>query len=298
MWLALSLWISTPAAAGGPWVMPEGSATVYGGVGASTFAVGLNGLRRDRQLGVRAVGYAAVGLPGELEASLSLPLVGNFVVDDPSEGPCPSPDDYCADTASLGTVTVELRRQVLSGPVPLAVGVGLYGDPWNAAQRGRWTNVGQGIVGAGLTAACGLSGDVGGSVLGVDLAAGWWPTVGRSATSASGATRRAPVGPVTGRLDAWARHRSVTAGVAGQAQQRLGGIPYGGEWVQEWRASEDRWGVTRFGELRLEGKLSWAFADGWGLHGSVSRTVVVLAGPPDVWDAGLGVHRYWAPRDD
>ena len=42
----------------------------------------------------------------------------------------------------------------------------------------------------------------------------------------------------------------------------------------------------------------WKFAEGWGLHGSVGRSVVVQAGPPDLWDCGLGVHRYWAPKGE
>lgn len=296
MWPALFFWISTPAAAG-PWLLPEGAETVYVGAGVGTFRTGMSGFTRDRQIQLRAAGFAAVGLPGQLEASVSVPVVASFVVEDPEQGPCPAVD-YCATTVSVGTIAVGVRRQLFTSPLPVSVGLAVYGDPWNAGTRSRWTNVGQGIVGGGLTAATGVGGELGESALGLDLTAGWWPTFGREAVSQSGQTRRAPVGPATGSLAGWLRRGDWTVALATRGQQRLGGVPYGGEWVNEWRQTEDRWSINRYGELRAEAKLSWAFADGWGLHASVGRSLLVQAGPPDLWDGGLGVHRYWAPRED
>ncbi|MFT7520968.1 MAG: hypothetical protein ACI9MC_003119, partial [Kiritimatiellia bacterium] len=108
MWTLLMLFSSSVATAASPWVMPAGSATLYGGTGVSTFHIGLSGLTRDRQVQSRLVGYGAVGLPHKLEVSVSVPLQSNFVFEDPDEGPCPS-GDYCATTTSVGTIVVQMR---------------------------------------------------------------------------------------------------------------------------------------------------------------------------------------------
>ncbi|MFT7520928.1 MAG: hypothetical protein ACI9MC_003079, partial [Kiritimatiellia bacterium] len=200
-------------------------------------------------------------------------------------------------TTSVGTIVVQMRRQFLSGRTPLALGVGLHGDPWNSATRGRWTNVGQGVFGAGLTAALGTTRSYDNSVIGAHFLGGWWPSLGRTVVSSSGATRRAPVGPVTGTVELWYSKGPITLTTAAHGTQRLGGLDFGNEWVREWRQTQDLWSVTGYRELRIEGKVSWAFADNWGLHTSASRSAVVRAGPADMWSTSVGIHRYWAPKN-
>ena len=263
-----------PAKAASPWTLPEGATSVYAGVGVSTFATGMSGFSRDRYLQSRLALWAGRGLGERTQLSLSLPLVHTRVLEDPDEGPCPS-GDYCKPSTSLGSVEVAVQHRISGGGVPFAVRLGLFGDPWNAPTRGRWTNAGQGTFGGVVDAITGTSAGedtrwATAAVLGLAV------PVPQRATSASGDVRWLPAPTLRATVEGSVQHGIIQATVALHGHQRLYGEPYGPDWVRDWRPVLDRWRVTRWGEVRPELKLSVLHPGGRsGVHLAATWTNLV-----------------------
>ncbi|MFK7926624.1 MAG: hypothetical protein AB8H79_00430 [Myxococcota bacterium] len=281
----------TSAWAASPWTVPKGAASVYAGASVATFDVGMSGADRDRQLQLYAVGWAGYGLSDRTQLDLSTGIAHHRVLENPLLGPCPSTDDYCQATTGLSQIQVGLTRRLTGGNLPTAIRIGLSGDPWNRGQRGRWTNIGQGVVAGSLDGTVQMERSLGKGQLTAALSGGGLAPLPRRASI--GTEQRWVIAP-TARASLESAYTSgpVRLGVTLFAHQRLWGLPFGAEWVQSWRPSQDRWAVTRWGEVRPELKLSIEPADGWGIHVSASRPVWVQAGPTNLWNANLGVHRY------
>lgn len=275
-----------------PWTLPEGAWSLYGGAGVGTFDIGMSGATRDRQLQTYANVWFGVGVSERVEVDASWSLSHHRVLEDPTQGPCPTVDDYCAATTGPGLLKAGIKRRLSGGSLPVALRLGAALDPWNRGQRHRWTNLGQGIVAGEVD----LLGEVGGDagehrfsgvvITGAQLP---WP---RRATSASGEQRWVIAPALRASVEAAWQRGPVRASAGLLAHQRVNGLPFGAEWVNDWRTSDDRWGVTRWGELRPELKLSVEPTEGWGIHLAASRPIWVQAGPPNLWNASVGVHRY------
>lgn len=284
--------------AGSPWTLPEGATSLYAGLGASTFATGMSGLSRDRYVQARASAWVGRGITQRTQVEASLPLAWTGIVEDPDQGPCPTAGDYCKSSLAPGPLEIAGTTRLHDKTLPFALRYGLHTDVWNAGRRGRWTNPGQGTVAAvvdGLAEVASQPGEVrwvGGLSIGAVVP---WPT---PAEGADGTVQRwAPAPAVRGSLIGRFSTDGLALELGVMAQQRMWGERFGADWVSVWRPQIDRWRVTRWGELRPQAKVSVALPHAMGVHIGVSRSVWVTAGPPDLWDVSVGVHKYWAAAE-
>ena len=289
----IALLLSHGARAESASTLPAGGRVVYGGVGVTTFEYGSAAIIRDRQYRARLDLFAAAGLTERWELRAALPVFQTWVQEHADRGPCPSSSDYCDPTTGAGEAYLAVRRQLVSSSVKLAAEAGGFTDIWNAQTRSRWTNVGQGTWGG--TAALLLGGQLPAGTMGFVAQTRYTLVVGRQV---DGSESRLPSDGLGGGIEGWAQRGKLRAELGLSGFTRLGGIPYGSEWVSEWLGSEDRWAALQYREIVARGKLSVSLSESTGLHISAGRVLWAWSGPKDALDVGVGVHKYWsaAPR--
>lgn len=296
------LWLLTMAWADEPTTMPQGAASVYTGLGGSSFRR-LNDGVRDRSVKVRADLYGAYAVHDRLQLSLSAPLLYGTVIDDPDQQPCPNlltAESYCVPYLTVGSARLDARTPLVRGPFRLAVGLGLGGDPWNRSKRGRYTSPGTGTPALSPYVLTGPRIPLGDkAALSVTAGGGFVWSLAPDATSSGGEiTVKAPgdavqvLGEVRAELPGPV---SLQTGV--YYDHRLTGVPLGGSWQQDWFSSSlDRWNVLQTQLLRGSGKVSVDLPKSMGLHLGVTWLYEVQEGPTDLFDVSLGWHKYFAPK--
>lgn len=282
------LCVAALALAESPYVLPQGGATAYGGLGLSTFESGASGLPRDRQLRSRVDLYGAYGILDVLQLSADAPLVHNRVME-LGRAPCPTEDDYCDPVTSVGQAGMQLRLRLLARPITATLGLGLRSDAWNASTRGRWTNAGLGTT-QGVASAV-LGGDA--QRLGWVAHAHYARVAGREVEAADGERLPADelLGGLAGRLHV--QRSAVELELSGRT--RLGGMEFGDAWFDALYPTEDRWAALAYREVAARAKLSLPLGEASGLHVSAGRVILAANGPRDTTDISVGVHRYWGP---
>jgi len=295
-WLAALAWADEPT------TLPQGSATIYSGLGLSTFSQ-LDGTQRDRSVLARADLYGSYGVHERLQLSLSAPILYGTVLDDPSQLPCPNlltDEGYCDAYVTVGSARLDGRVPLVRGPMRVAAGLALGGDPWNRPLRGRYTSPGTGTPYGSVYALAGPRLALGDGALAVTGGGGFTYRLAPTATSAGGdVTVKAPGDAVEALLQLkgslpWPVH--LQTGVF--YQQRLTGVPLGGSWNADWFASSrDRWNVLQTRLLQGHGKVSVDLPQAMGLHATVTWLYDVAEGPTDLVDVGVGWHKWFAPPD-
>jgi len=282
-----------------PTTLPAGSASVYSGVGVSTFRR-LNDSLRDRSVKARLDLYGSYGLHDRLQLSLSAPLLYGTVVDDPDTLPCPgvlASEGYCDPYVTVGPGRLDLRSPLVRGPFRLALGMGLQGDPWNRRIRGRYASPGTGtlmvapylLMGPRLPLADDLvlsvtaGGSYVGSLAGKANDGFLFVRAPSDAVQALGQVRLELPGPL-----------AAETGVA--YDHRLAGLALGPSWQASYFPQDDRWNVLRTRLLTGTGKVSVDLPQSMGLHLAVTWLYEVEEGPTDLVDVSLGWHKYFAPR--
>lgn len=280
----------------------EGASTLPAGSTAGWLAAGFGTFRHirhadgfvqplDRALHGRVEGWWGAGLTDRLELSASLPLVANGVaIIDGS--PCvsgkPTPD-YCDPVVGLGRATLGLKARRRVGEVDLALSVVGATDAWLADRRGRWTST------SDATWDLRLAGLAGGS-LGPVRVDGWLGFTGRTKRDlvVDQEVLRVPANQVDAGVQvAW---RPGDWGLQGTVDtiHRLGGLQRDATWVSWARDSEERFAALQYRDVSVALLGSRALRDGWTAHLGLRRVVWVRNGPPDRWDAVVGVSRWVA----
>jgi len=160
--MLLPLLATTALAGTGPWTLPEGDWSLYGGADWRHFqkvAIS-NGNTATLDTGIRALTLEVVGSFGLLdavEAELTLPWV-YAQVDHVSESPCETlPNDPCATVSAIGLLQAKVKVRALDEldglPVTLAAGTLFRSGEFTHEQRSRLTapTEGQTDLGAFLT---------------------------------------------------------------------------------------------------------------------------------------------------
>ncbi len=269
----------------------RGDKVVYAGVGGSTFQYGSSGELRDRQGRARLDTYASMGLGPRFQLAVDLPLVRTgILIDHADRPPCSQDrtDDWCAPVTTLGESGLHGRVRIGGGSRRGALDLGLRSDLWNAWQRARWTNAGQGATTL-------VSSGVFGQKLGpADLTVygRYGFVIGQAVELDSGLTERLPYDWVAGGLQLGLPTGPVWSQASVTGWSRLGGEDFGASWTDTY-PSEWIWSGLAYRELRGELKTSAPLGQAAGLHVAVGRVLLAANGPRDAWDASVGVHRYW-----
>jgi hypothetical protein len=271
--------------------LSQGASVVYAGLGSSTFQYGSSGELRDRQARARLDTYAALGLGRRLQLAVDAPLVRTgILIDHEDRPPCREDraDDWCAPVTTLGESGLHGRLRLGGGDTRGAVDVGLRSDRWNAWQRARWTNAGQGAT---TLVASGVFGQKLGRA---DLVAygRYGFVIGQPVELSTGLTERLPYDWVAGGLQLGLPTGALWSQASVTGFSRLGGEDFGSSWTETY-PSAWIWSGLAYRELRGELKTSIPLGDSSGLHLSLGRVLVAANGPRDAWDASVGVHRYW-----
>ena len=273
--------------------LSAGAKVLYAGIGSSTFQYGSSGNLRDRQVRARLDTYAAVGLGERFQLAVDAPFLrSGILVDFEDRPPCNEDrdDDWCAPVTTLGEAGLHGRLRLGGGDTRGALGLGFRSDRWNAWQRHRWTNVGQG---ASTLVAQGVFGQkLGRADLVIEARYGF--VLGQSVQLQTGSTTRLPHDWVAGGLQLGFPTGPTWSQASVGGFTRLGGEEFGTAWTETY-PSEWVWSGLRYRELRGELKTSVPLGESSGLHLAVGRVLVAANGPRDTWDVSVGVHRYWGP---
>jgi hypothetical protein len=284
--------LALTAALAAPGMLPSGSSTLYGGVGSSIWAYGMSGNPRDGAAIFRMDTWAGHGLAKHWMISAGVPLVHSRIVDDvDGRAPCPNRElDYCSPVTSLGDAHVLLSAGTRWKAVQLRGGVGPRTDIWTASTRRRYLNVGQGTVGGLAEASVGADRNgLGGFAEGRYLL--------RAGRTVPGEDFRAPSDAVQGQLAVFSQVHSVRLQASLLGHRQLSGVDYGPDYLRRLYATDDRWGVVAFRQLRAEAKVSVALSGRTGLHVAASRAIHTRNGPRDHFDASVGMHLWMPPKD-
>ncbi len=269
--------------------LPDGGTAVYGGLAAYTWRK----LRfdtdpekdstLDRDLTFRLDLYASHGFTDRLSMNVSAPVVWSQVVDDPETNPCPNGPFPCEAVVTLGSLGVQARYAVLTGPVMISPALGLTSSSWNAATRGNYATVGEATtdVQPGL-----YIGGHAGSTFSFD-----WMVAGiyDYRTTFYAAQDGAPADDVRAFAELRGGMGIVAVTLGASTYQRFGGVVVASD-----LGTDDRWAITDYDNLAGTAKVSLALPENMGLHLSATRILWVRNGPPDAIDVSIGVHR-WFP---
>lgn len=271
-----------------PGVLPAGSAALYGGLGMSTWSVGMSRNPRDPAAIFRLDTWSGVGLTEHLQLSGGVPLVHSRILSDGPDPPCPPNEaDYCTPVTGLGDAHVLVHYGSSWKKLKGRLALGPRSDAWNAGTRLRYVNVGQGTWGGVLEGSVGAEHRaVGGFAEGRYIV--------RLGRPVPGYDFRAPSDAVQGTVAGFGSAGKLRVQGAAHVHQQVAGVEYGPAYLQTLYDTGNRWGSVAFAQLRGELKLSWSLSDRSGLHLTASRALATRNGPPDHTDVALGAH-LWIP---
>ncbi len=279
------------ATAGPADLLPRGSTTAYAGAGLSTFQYGSSGWIRDRVFVAREDLYVATAPRAGWEVFASVPGLQGWVREYEDRGPCPRETDYCDPIVTVGQLSLGLRRGFEAGPARLAVAARGHSGAWNRDTRDRFDAVDYAETGVELSVAAAWRLRAGPWRLDLDAAAGWDAVLKEDLGGLRG-----PLDTLRGTLGGELAHGRATLALGLVGIRKLGGLPYGTSWVEDWYPTEDRWIVLRYAAIQAAGKLSWNLTDHLGLHLAGTATLAAWSGPKDLVDVAVGVHRWFPPR--
>jgi len=232
----------------------------------------------------------------KLELAVDIPIVHDWVLENPDYGPCPRQDDYCDPILSLGDAGLFAKYRFLANPLVLSGVFGALTDVWNARTREQWNNAGQGTNKLVLSLLLGHPFEVAGVPVGIDAQAYYEVVFGRVVDYGLGPID-VPADGVGGSLRAEVRFKRFQIHAVLSALSSLYGENYDSETYGTYYASTvDRWAVLKYQEVKSLAKFSYSLSAFSGLHLSVGRLLWVHNGPPGAIDVSLGIHRWFPPR--
>lgn len=296
--LGLTLASSLAHAGSGPWVIGQGSTTVYLGGEAQRFdhlasrTPSGDGLERSvsevgegvNTLGIKLIG--TVGLLPRVEGELGIPW---YRVSQSRPGASPCSDlgaGSCATTSGIGVVRMRLKGllldEVAGAPFSLSIGPELRLGQHTSDTRDRITNLGEGTLDAGTFLAIGRSGGLADGYWSAWLEGGWRHRT--SNTTAGGV--EVPGDEWTGDFELFlSPDRRWAVGPTVSAYYR----PEGLEFFEADLTDRDRFTSLRVASLTAGAKMLIRSGDDLTLSAGVLRTALSLNNPSDVWTVDLGL---------
>jgi len=273
--------------------LPDGSTAAWVALGGGTFRQIRHATGEvydlDRAAQLRLEGWYGVGLSDRLQLSASLPVVFNTVriVDgNPCQTAAPIPD-YCEPVVGLGRAILDLRRRWRLGATDGTLSVQGATDVWQAEVRDRWTSTGDG------TWDLRVGGLLGREVGRVRLD-GWLGFTLRTKRDlvVEQETLRVPANQVDGGLQVRWTGGPWAVEATADSLHRLGGLERDATWTEWARPTEERFSSLHYRDVAVRLAGSRALSGGWSLTARVGRVVWVRSGPPDRWDAVVGLSRF------